>query len=124
MTIGLTPRQDDLLRFLCSYHEQHGVMPTYREACKAIGVNSRSSVNGWLNGLEQRGYIRRLKYQPRAIEILIKPKLTTPLGGDLLPADIQARLSAFCARNGERPVDVLHDAVLLHIDTLETRLGI
>lgn len=123
MTIGLTPRQLEVLRFLCAYHDQRGVMPTVNEIGAGIGVHSKSSVINNLHGLEIRGYIRRLPRKNRAIEILVRPEMPAPVTADALPPELQTKLATFCARRGETPANVIHDAVLIHIDSLEARLG-
>lgn len=67
--IGLTPRQNDVLRFLRKHHGVHGVYPTFSEIKDALGFASNSRVHRLLSDLEERGVIRRLKYKERAIEM-------------------------------------------------------
>lgn len=87
MTMGLTPRQSGCLRFISDYIRQNaGVAPSYPEIEQAIGVSSRSEVSRLIGGLEERGYIRRLKHQSRAIEVL------HPLPGEE-PPSLPSRLA-------------------------------
>lgn len=122
--MGLTKRQDETLRFLFAYQMQHGTAPTFAEIATAIGSKSKSRISEILIALEERRYIRRLRDRPRAIEILIEPDLSVPVSAESLPLPLQERLAAFCARHGENPANVLYDAILIHIDTLEARLGV
>ena len=69
----LTQRQLQLLRFIYSYASEHGVPPSFDEMRAALGLRSKSGIHRLITGLEERGYIRRLAYRPRAIEILKPP---------------------------------------------------
>jgi DNA-binding MarR family transcriptional regulator len=68
--MGLTARQSELLQFLTKSKAQNGSMPSYREMADAMGLDSKSSINRLIIGLEQRGAIRRLPNRARAIEIV------------------------------------------------------
>jgi SOS-response transcriptional repressor LexA len=70
-----TPRQLELLRYL------HGrpVCPTIAEIAEALGGIGKSSVAALLDGLEERGWIRRLHSRARAIEVLRAPPAGVPL---------------------------------------------
>jgi repressor LexA len=64
-----TKRQSDLLSFIRSFVRDRGCSPSFSEMMEALGVRSKSGVVQLLCGLEERGYIRRVKYRARAIEI-------------------------------------------------------
>ncbi len=67
----LTRRQYELLCFIERYLEATGgVGPSYDEMATGIGAPGKSSVARLVDGLEERGYIRRLPRRARAIEIL------------------------------------------------------
>lgn len=51
-----------------------GVCPTYQQLADRVGLGSRSQVKRVLDGLEERGFLRRLPKRARAIEILIWPE--------------------------------------------------
>lgn len=72
----LTQRQHDLISFLEKRLENTGVCPTFREMAEALDLASISGIHRILDGLEERGYIRRLPNRARAIEIVKKPANT------------------------------------------------
>jgi SOS-response transcriptional repressor LexA len=65
-----TARQMDALRFVTGYQLAKGYAPTVREIGRGIGSNSTCLTHGFLTALEERGHIRRLFAQTRAIEVL------------------------------------------------------
>lgn len=69
MTYGLTPQQQNLLTVLTD-NDRDGKMPSHSEILALCGFKSKSTINRLLNGLEERGYIRRLPKRARAIEII------------------------------------------------------
>ncbi len=69
----LTQRQLQLLRFIHAYMQEHGVPPSFDEMRKALKLRSKSGIHRLISGLEERGYIRRLPYRARAIEVLKPP---------------------------------------------------
>lgn len=71
--MGHTQRQGELLAFISGYIAQHGVAPSCDEMREAMGLGSKSGVNRMLNGLEERGLIRRVHFRARAIEIVAQP---------------------------------------------------
>ena len=71
--LGLTHRQADLLAFICGFQRAKGYSPSGDEMCVALGTTSKSSMQGLLAGLEERGVIRRLHHRVRAIEVLAPP---------------------------------------------------
>ncbi|AOZ72859.1 repressor LexA [Boudabousia tangfeifanii] len=62
------PRQ--ILAYLSSAVESQGYMPSVREICDAVGLNSPSSVQHNLKILADAGYIKRHGNTSRAIEVL------------------------------------------------------
>lgn len=70
----ITPLQAKCLTEIARYqHENAGVSPSFEELRSALGVKSKSEVHRFLTGLEERGYVRRLKGKVRAIEVLRLP---------------------------------------------------
>ncbi len=68
--ISLTPRQQDLLRFVIGFQEAKGFSPSFKEIAIGIGLKSTAQVSRQLDALEERGAIRRLIDRARAIEVL------------------------------------------------------
>lgn len=65
---GLTARQQELLRFIQGYVVEHkGVPPSYEEMTFGIGVASKSGISRLVNGLEERGFVRRLPNRWRSV---------------------------------------------------------
>lgn len=55
----LTPRQEECLRFIRAYVKRHGISPSYRELCVALGIKSTSQVCYIVDALTVAGYVRR-----------------------------------------------------------------
>ncbi len=70
----LTQRQFQLLKFIHQFMQEHGVPPSFEEMRTALQLRSKSGIHRLISGLEERGYIRRLAYRARALEI-VKPPL-------------------------------------------------
>ena len=69
----LTQRQFQLLKFIHQFMQEHGVPPSFEEMRAALQLRSKSGIHRLISGLEERGYIRRLAYRARALEILKPP---------------------------------------------------
>lgn len=82
--IGLTPRQQDALRFIAGYVEAHCQAPTVTEVIAGLGLASTSGAHRLLTGLVERGAVDRVPCRPRAIEVLAPVALPrTPTGQPL-----------------------------------------
>ena len=71
----LTRKQLDLLNFIHSYLQEHGYPPSFDEMASALNVKSKSGIHRYVTALEERGFIRRLAYRSRAIEIIRLPEI-------------------------------------------------
>lgn len=89
--IGLTARQQQCLDFLRRYHAANGIMPSLQEIIDALQLNSKSGAARILNGLEERGHIRRAYKKARSIE-LITPETMQAV---LLNQEIYALVRAY-----------------------------
>jgi repressor LexA len=78
----LTQRQLQLLKFIQSYTREHGVSPSFDEMRSALKLQSKSGIHRLISGLEERGFIRRLAYRARALEV-VKPLADGPVGSEL-----------------------------------------
>ena len=78
----LTQRQLQLLKFIQSYSHEHGVSPSFDEMRAALKLQSKSGIHRLISGLEERGYIRRLAYRARALEV-VRPLAEGPVGSEL-----------------------------------------
>lgn len=70
MTISLTSRQADCLRFIAGFTEAKGYGPSRQEIADGLGLLRKNSAHELVVLLEQRGAIRRLKGRARSIEVL------------------------------------------------------
>lgn len=71
----LTPAMHKLLSYIQAYQAAHGgVAPTIAEMAEGLGVASTSHAHRVLVKLEQRGFVRRLPREARAIEVLKRAK--------------------------------------------------
>lgn len=68
--ISLTPRQQDVLRFIIGFQQAKGFSPSFGEIASGLGFESRAQVARHLDNLEERGAIRRLVQRARAIRVL------------------------------------------------------
>jgi len=69
----LTQRQHQLLEYIHGYMSDHGVPPSFEEMRGALQLKSKSGIHRLITGLEERGYIRRLAYRARALEVVRMP---------------------------------------------------
>jgi DNA-binding MarR family transcriptional regulator len=70
----LTARQADCLRFVAQYQfENDGLTPSFDQIKDALGLSSKSGVTRLLDGLEDRGRVKRLPGRSRAITIISTP---------------------------------------------------
>ncbi|MCA9874065.1 MAG: transcriptional repressor LexA [Ardenticatenaceae bacterium] len=68
----LSKRQQNILRFIYEYREEHDRPPTIREIGGAVGISSTSVVNYNLTRLEERGYLNREAEVSRGISFTDK----------------------------------------------------
>lgn len=92
----LTQRQLQLLKFIHDYVRDHNVSPSFEEMRAALRLKSKSGVHRLISGLEERGYIRRLAYRARALEVVKPPLADGPVGNE------------FDAEPFEAPSNVVH----------------
>jgi repressor LexA len=77
----LTQRQRQLLQFIQHFMQVHGVPPSFEEMRGALKLRSKSGIHRLVSGLEERGFIRRLAYRARAIEVVRPPHEAEVEGG-------------------------------------------
>ena len=69
----LTKKQHELLLFLEERISQTGVTPSFEEMMKKVGLKSKSGIHRLISALEERGFIKKLPFKARAIELLRLP---------------------------------------------------
>lgn len=67
---GLTPKQREVLDFV---REQsvRGITPSYAEIADHIGLKSRARVQGIVDGLIERGALRKIPNRRRSLAIVV-----------------------------------------------------
>lgn len=69
--VPLTRRQQDTLNFIRGFSiKNRGIAPTYDEIKDGIGLTSKSGIARLVDGLVERGCIRRLPNRARAIVVI------------------------------------------------------
>jgi repressor LexA len=56
---GLSPRQAEVLDFIRSWVDQHGVPPTFREIGDHLDIRSTNGVSDHVRALERKGFLER-----------------------------------------------------------------
>ncbi len=123
MAKALSDKQKKILEFLKDEIRTKGYPPSVREICDAVGLQSTSTVHGYLGRLEKKGFIRRDASKPRAIEILDDNTYVSK--NELVNVPIVGRVTAgqpiLAVENIEDtfpiPVQYLHnsDVFMLHV---------
>ncbi len=83
----LSAKQQQVLRFIVQYISVNQTAPTVREICEACGLSSPATVQGHLDRLEKKGYIRRNPPRSRSIELLVD--IGDPSEPEDLPPEFQ-----------------------------------
>lgn len=55
----LTPRQREILKFICAVRERRGYSPSIRDIGKTFGIASTNGVSDHLKALVRKGYLER-----------------------------------------------------------------
>ena len=69
----LTKKQHQLFLFLEERISQSGVTPSFEEMKNKVGLKSKSGIHRLISALEDRGFIKKLPFKARAIEIIKSP---------------------------------------------------
>lgn len=111
-------KQRELLLFIDGFIKGNGYGPSYREVMRALGYKSVSTVAIHINGLIEKGYLRKKDHSARSIEVVTlqdevapntEPKASSAV--TQLEEEIQRRLST-SGRN-EKEIGVLIEAATI-----------
>ena len=112
---GLSSKQTAILDYIKSEIKKKGYPPSVREIGKAVGLSSPSTVHSHLAMIEKKGYIRRDKSKPRALEIMEStnsPEIKKEMVDIPILGQINAGLPAYAEENFEDsfpvPLDFVH----------------
>ena len=67
---GLNKREKAILRFIEKQIKLKGYPPSVREIGKAVDLKSTATVHGYLNQLEEKGYIKKEQQKGRTLKLL------------------------------------------------------
>jgi len=70
MIKGLTKKQSGIYDYIKEYIEQNKYSPSYEEIKKKIKLASKSGVHVYVNALEERGWITRIRGKARSIKLI------------------------------------------------------
>ena len=71
---GLNRRERTILRYIQKEMSLKGYSPSVREICKAVNLSSTATVQGYLNHLEELGFIRKENQKGRTLRLLKNSK--------------------------------------------------
>ena len=74
----LTSQEHKTLQFIRNYIAQHGYAPKFKEIGLAIGVTSQGTIHRYVQSLEDKGYINRVKNNSRAMSLVELPLVSPP----------------------------------------------
>ena len=81
-----TKRQKELLEYVDTFIQQHGYGPSYREIMNAIGYKSVSTVAIHIDGLIQKGFLRKTDNSARSLEVVTTNSTTAASSKTVSPA--------------------------------------
>lgn len=70
MQYGLTAKQVKVFSFIKNFIAKNNYPPSYKDIKEAVNLKSKSSVSIYVQNLEERGWIKRLKGKARSIQII------------------------------------------------------
>jgi repressor LexA len=89
----LTRKQHELLTFIHERMRESGVPPSFDEMKEALDLKSKSGIHRLITALEERGFIRRLPYRARALEVIRLPEsVGIPPRGRFNPSVVEGGL--------------------------------
>ncbi len=88
----LTKKQYELLKLLHLRIERDGIPPSFDEIKEELELKSKSGVHRLIAALVERGYVSKLPYRARAVEI-IKLPAAMKREFDLFPQDVETKVA-------------------------------
>jgi repressor LexA len=111
----LSPRQQDILKFIENTQERQGLPPTIREIAAYFGFSSPNAALIHVQALREKGYLKSVPGRARTLQVMnpLGPKLTSRTR--VVPVPIYGTIPA------GQPIDTLQEnegCVLIDVDTL------
>ncbi|MCX6739507.1 MAG: transcriptional repressor LexA [Candidatus Parcubacteria bacterium] len=80
----ITKRQKQILDFLISYESKKGYAPSLKETKNHFKLSTESTVHQHIEALKEKGYLKKMKNQPRGIEVSkIETSIQIPILGKI-----------------------------------------
>ena len=73
---GLNKRERAILKYIQKQMENNGYAPSVREIGRAVDLSSTATVQGYLNKLEEKGFIKKENQKGRTLRLLKNSKGT------------------------------------------------
>lgn len=117
----LSERQENILRYIWRYLDEHGRPPTIREIGGAVTISSTSVVNYNLNKLKDKGFVAResevsrglrltekaLKFLDAVVEVVEQSMLRIPLVGSIVAGEpIEVGNDSFAVYDEEDAIEL------------------
>ena len=83
---SLNKREKAILKFIEKQVNSNGYPPSVREIGKAVDLKSTATVHGYLNSLEQKGYIKKESQKGRTLKLL--------KGGEMVDVPVIGKITA------------------------------
>jgi repressor LexA len=74
----LTSQEQKTLQFIRNYLAHHGYAPKFKEIGQSIGVKSQGTIHRYVQALEDKGYIDRIKGNSRGMSLVELPLVSPP----------------------------------------------
>ncbi len=74
----LTSQEQKTLQFIRNYLAQNGYAPKFKEIGNAIGVISHGTIHRYVQSLQDKGYIDRIKGNSRGMSLIDLPLVSPP----------------------------------------------
>lgn len=110
----MTRQQQRCLEIIRSYIAEHNVPPSYQDIAEGLGLASKSGVARIVDALIVQGRLTRSADKVRNLALVERNE---PLR---LRRKTRAALDRYCLAHGERPGDVVDDAVRIFLDGADT----
>jgi len=110
----MTQKQKELFDFIVKFTRENGYPPSYDQMLEALSLKSKSGIHRMVEGLEERGYIRREAGRARTIEIIRTPESAAPdpfaIAMRILPDDVYRGALSYCADHEISPRTAITEA--------------
>jgi len=121
VTIALTPRQHQTLRFVRQHYTEKGYAPTAVEIAAELGLRSKGNVVRILGELETKGVIKRRHGRARSIELT---QYTRDPGSVTEALDVAREHLTWALHNGMTTGQVLWEILGRPIPTNDLNLAV